>query len=274
VRAVNLIPDDERRAGGGVPGRAGASVYVALGVLAFAVLAVAVTVLTNNTIKHRQAELAKVSLEATAAETETGALKPYADFAALKAKRVETVRSLAESRFDWEHVMRDLSRVMPKSAWLTSFTGTVAPGVQVPGGGGALRGALPVPAVELAGCADSQSEVARLMARLRLINGVTRVSLQASEKAERQAGATASGDASANSSDCRQGSDKFPQFSLVLFFEGKTAAPASPTAGTPASTTSTTPASTTPTTTPAATTPAATAPTSTAAAPAPAGGTP
>jgi Tfp pilus assembly protein PilN len=218
VRAVNLIPDEQRGSGAG---RTGIAVYVLLGGLAAVALALAALVITGNQISHRRSEVAKVQLEATAKEAEARALKPYADFAALRAKRVQTVQSLAQSRFDWPRVLRDLSRAMPRSAWVQTFTGTVAPGVSVEGGGGGgtgLRSALTAPAVELSGCAESQSDVARMMTRLRLIEGVTRVSLGSSTKS---GAAGSSGGDSSSGGGCA-GSSRWPQFNVVVFFEGQT----------------------------------------------------
>ena len=118
----------------------------------------------------------------------------------------------------------------PADAWLTSLTGTVAPGVSLEGASGqtgALRSALGVPAVEIVGCTTSQSKVARMMSRMRLIDGVTRVALNASEKNE---------GASGGGSDCRGTSSKFPQFSIVIYF-----ARGRPTAPAPGTSSSTTP---------------------------------
>src|SRR5437763_982347 len=45
-----------------------------------------------------------------------------------------------------------------------------------------IRGALDVPAIELQGCTNGQTDVARLMSRLRDVDRVTRVSLAKSDK--------------------------------------------------------------------------------------------
>jgi Tfp pilus assembly protein PilN len=186
---------------------------------------VAAYVLVGNSVNSRKSELSRVSAQATSAEQQAAALKPYQAFNALRDARVKTVTSLAASRFDWERVVSELSRALPNDVWLTSFTGTVAPGVSLDnasstGDTGAVRSALPSPAVELVGCTASQSEVSRVMARLRLLHGVTRVSLASSEKAD-SGGSTGGGaSAAASSSDCRNGSGRFPQFQVVVFFEG------------------------------------------------------
>jgi Tfp pilus assembly protein PilN len=239
VRAVNLIPTDARR-GGAAPARSGGAVYVLLGALAIAVVALASYVLTQNSISDRQAQLAKVKRDADTAQATATALAPYRQFAQLSQTRVETVKSLAGSRFDWERAMRGLALVMPDNVWLTSFVGTVAPGINFGGSGpggssdtGTLRSSQQVPAVELVGCTENQAEVARVMARLRLVQGVTQVSLASSEKSDVSSAAGgsgaggAAGGATSGGTDCRNGSPKFPQFSIVVFFKALPGAPAS-----------------------------------------------
>jgi Tfp pilus assembly protein PilN len=234
VRAVNLIPPEQRRNGAGSPGRAGRGVYLVLGALAAAVLLVSVNTLAGSTIGKRQADLERTQNEAAQAEQAAARLKPYHDFAVLKEARSLTVQSLARSRFDWERVMRELALVVPESVWVKSFLGTVAPGVQVEGGSPAaqtLRDSLPVPAVEIVGCSRSQDEVSRMMARLRVIDGVSRVSLGSSEKPE----SAPSGDAGSASSEC--GDRRFPEFTVVVYFEalaGQVAVPVTPGAPAPA----------------------------------------
>jgi Tfp pilus assembly protein PilN len=228
VRAVNLIPPEERRGLGGGAGRSGGAVYVLLGALGVMVIAAAGYVLAGNQITERQGDIARVKAEKRIAVQEAAALRPYREFAQLRQTRVQTVQSLASSRFDWDRVLRQLGRVLPTNVWLTSLTGTVAPGVTFGSGGAAggstnqIRSQLPVPAIELVGCTTSQAEVSRVMTRLRLMDEVTRVSLASSEKVEgaqasqRPAGGTRGGGGDA---DCRHGNAKFPRFELVVFFK-------------------------------------------------------
>ncbi|MCU0312618.1 MAG: type IV pilus assembly protein PilM [Solirubrobacteraceae bacterium] len=227
--AVNLLPPDERRAAG-AGGRSGGAVYAVLGGLAAAVLLLAVSVMTSNQVSSKEEQLAAVTVQADEAERSAAELAAYSDFASLRQKRLETVRSLAASRFDWSHALAELSRTLPENVWLTTVSGSVTPG---DGGGGSLRSALALPAVEIVGCTTSQSNVARMMSAMRRIDGVERVSLESSEKADEAAGGEApvasddgSGGSGGGSSDCRNGSDKFPQFKLTVFF----AAPAAPAA--------------------------------------------
>jgi len=269
MKAVNLIPVEARRGGD----RSGGAVYGLLGAMTALVLVAAVWVLLNNQVSDRSAQVEQLRVETAAAQQEATALAPFRNFAAMREKRVATVRSLAESRFDWGPVLRKVGLVLPRDVSLKSMVGTVAPGVSVGSEGGSdsssLRGALAVPAVELSGCAGSQAQVARTMTRLRLVNGVTRVSLGSTEKNESSAAQANLSDAGtsgagAGAGDCRRTS-KMPKFSIVVFFEPEAAATAGqPDAGgatpsTPGSGASPTPAAGSSTTPPASGAPAPTA---------------
>jgi Tfp pilus assembly protein PilN len=226
MKAVNLIPPEQRRGSPGTPSRSGGAVYILLGFLGVLVVAVAAYVLTTNSIQDKKAELGRLANKTTAAEAQAAALKPYRDFAAMRQTRAATVSSLAASRFDWERAIRQLSIVLPDDVWLTSLVGTVAPGVSLSGGAGsssALRGAQQGPAIELIGCTTSQAEVARVMVRLRQMDDVTRVSLSSSDESASAAGSTSGASPSASgggsaSGDCRRASTRFPQFQVVIFF--------------------------------------------------------
>jgi Tfp pilus assembly protein PilN len=213
MKAVNLIPTDTPRGARatrtlGPSGPIGA--YVVLAVLAVAVVMVGAWALTNKQLSERQSDLARVEREAQAAEAKTNTLKSYTEFAALRAARVDTVGGLLDGRFDWAHSLREVARVVPADVDLTSLVGTVSPTSKVEGGGGAsLRTALPVPAVDLIGCAKSQTHVATLLARLRSIDGVQRVTLASSEKSD-----TASG----GETDCRS-TARMPQFQVTVFYK-------------------------------------------------------
>ena len=95
---------------------------------------------------------------------------------------MQTVKDLANSRFDWEQALRDLSRAVPADVTIGSFKGDLGSTQGAAAGGSALRSALTAPAITLTGCTYSQTKVAKLMARLRNIDGVTRVSLSKSDK--------------------------------------------------------------------------------------------
>jgi Tfp pilus assembly protein PilN len=220
MRAVNLIPADERRGRGGSGGGSGLGSYVILGVLAIIVAASAAFTITNRTIADRQHELADVQARAQASMDAATALESYTKFSTLRQQRSETVKSLAASRFDWSHALHEIARTIPSDAWLTSMRGTVSPSSSVDGGtADPLRSALPSPAIELVGCTTTQDNVAAVISSLRRVDGVQRVSLSSSAKSDAQGGSGASSDAGSGGDDCRHGSSHYPQFSMTLFFE-------------------------------------------------------
>jgi len=154
MRAVNLLPPDLRSGPKGpaptVPTgveNSGAGAFVLLGVLAICVCALAAYVLAGNTVKDRKAELAAATAKAAAVTRQATALKPYADFESVANARVQTVKDLAASRFDWEQALRDLSRAVPADVTIGSFKGDLG-GTAAAAGGGAggsgIRGAISV----------------------------------------------------------------------------------------------------------------------------------
>jgi Tfp pilus assembly protein PilN len=181
MRAVNLMPRAARPAPGSSSWGAGIGVYVLLAGLVALVACTAVWAIAGKQIGERKSTLARVTAEATAAESRAGAAAPYVTFAKLASDRVQTVRSLSSTRFDWAHAMREIGRVLPADVWLNGFSGTsgAASGAPTP-----TTSAAPAPMISLAGCTLSQSKVARLMARLRTIDGVRTIALKSSEKPE------------------------------------------------------------------------------------------
>jgi Tfp pilus assembly protein PilN len=220
MRAVNLLPSDLRGAapkparGGSRPEPVqGIGAYVVLGALALCVAALASYVVVTNGVKQREADLATAKQRTAVATAKANELRPYADFETLATARVETVRGLAAARFDWERSLRDLSRAMPSDVKLQSLTGDIGlPGASSGGGTDPLRGSISAPAITLAGCASSQTGVARMMSRVRAVQGVTRVSLSKSESL------TATAPAAGTEAPC--GTGRPPSFSVVVFFEG------------------------------------------------------
>jgi Tfp pilus assembly protein PilN len=218
MKAINLLPPDLRGAPKGSttvaadePGGFGA--FAVLGALAICVVALAAYVLTTNTVKDRSAKLEAVGAQAQATTERVAQLKPYADFQAMAETRIQTVRDLASSRFDWEQALRDISRAIPADVSLTRLNGSIS---SQAGGSSGLRGAIGAPAIELSGCTTDQRRVATLLSRLRNVDGVTRVSLAKSMRPE-TATATAATPAE-GATGC--GAGRPPAFEIVIFFEG------------------------------------------------------
>jgi Tfp pilus assembly protein PilN len=269
VRAVNLLPPDNRGAskasaelGAGPEAKGGAGAFVVLGVLAAAVAGTAGVVLADNTIKQRSADLQEAVQRQQVLQRQATQLKPYADYDAMAKTRIQTVEDLAGSRFDWEQALGDLARAIPADVSLSQITGDISNGAG--GGGSPLRTAIAAPALSLRGCAPKQTAVARLMARLHDIDGVTRVSLSSSvdQKVEDNAGnAEASVLKQRLAAPCGTGAR--PQFEVVVFFE-KAAAKVATTPTTSSGSVGATPTPTpTATATPGGTTTAATTTTTT-----------
>jgi Tfp pilus assembly protein PilN len=231
VRPVNLIPPEERR-GDRAPARTGVLPYVVIGGLAAVLAGLALMVMTSNKISDRKAEVSSLEAQAAEAQARAEALQPYADLAALAAERTSTVSSLAQSRFDWDRVLRELALVIPGDVWLTELSGTVSPEVQLADGTQvALRAEAPGPALSIVGCAAGHEAVAGFLQALRDIDGVTRVGVTTDERRVR--GSESSG-ASSDGSDCRTRSF-ISRFEVVAAFDAVTV-PAAASAETPPAT--------------------------------------
>lgn len=230
MKAVNLIPADERRGAGGAAGRTGGAAYILIGALVLVVGLLAAYATTNRSINDKRAQLARVEASAAASEAEAARLAPYSRFAALRTARVATVSAIAKSRFDWAHAMHELGRTLPRDITLTGLRGTVSNGVTVQGGPTVpLRTALDVPALELTGCAPGQASIPPMLASLRRIDGARRVSLQQSVYQASTSGA-GSGDSGGVPPAPGARPSKPPkcdrQFQVAVFFDPKPAATA------------------------------------------------
>lgn len=213
MRPVNLIPKEERR-GATVPMRGGPLAYILLGSLLAALAAVTVLVVTDNQISDREAEAKTLTAEIASAEARAAEGAAYTQFHQVSEQRATTVTNLANSRFDWERVMRQLSLVLPGDVWLTNLTATVKPGVSVNGAASiGLRSSVAGPALQLEGCAAGQESVARLVSSLEEIEGVTRVGMQSS------ALPTTSGEAGSSAGGSCQTKDFIAQFQIVVAFD-------------------------------------------------------
>lgn len=178
MRPVNLLPEGQRRH---QPGGRGGSAYVVVGVLAACLVMVLAYALTARSVNQTTSDTAEVRAEADRLEAEAGSLGPFGDFAAVKETRAASVRQLADARFDWERLTRELARVLPDGAWLQSAEASVSG----PGGAAAAPsdGTTTVqPGAKLTGCVPRQPDVATLMVRLGRMNRVEDVVLNESAR--------------------------------------------------------------------------------------------
>jgi Tfp pilus assembly protein PilN len=226
MRPVNLIPPEERR-GEHAPMRTGPVAYIVVGALVAALVGVTALVLTGNQVSERKSEVATLRQEDAEASANAKRLAAYTQFRTLREQRVATVTSLADSRFDWERVMRELSLILPGDVWLTSLDATASPEAEGSGGGGSggsLRAGVAGPALEISGCAKGHDGVAGFVTALKDIDGVTRVGVESSALPERQSGAGISseeggGEEGSGGSEGCPGRDFIAQFSLVVAFD-------------------------------------------------------
>src|SRR2546423_6619323 len=187
MKAVNLLPEKHRpRQSTGGQGRGG---YVVLGVLGAVLVGVFVYVLTLNTINDSKSQIKEATAEAAKLNEEANSLGPYGDFANIKAERVQSVMQLAQGRFDYERLVRELSHVLPPDVWLvgasassdgsdpTSSASSTAPGPSPTPAAGTSPSSATGPTLTLQGCARDQTQVAVTLVRLRELQGATDVSL-------------------------------------------------------------------------------------------------
>jgi Tfp pilus assembly protein PilN len=227
MRAVNLIPSEQRGGAAIGAGRSEGGAYAVLAVLAgLAIFALAYGK-AHRQVSSSRGQVASLTARTQKAQAAAEQLAPYTSFIALREARTQAVSQLVDSRFDWAHAFHELGRVLPRDASISSLDGAVgsttattpatagaaASAAAKGAASGAVTSATPpgsVPTFTLSGCATSQAEVARTLNRLRLIQGVSEVTLESSTKS----GASGGGGASAGK--CA-GSE--PAFSVQVSFE-------------------------------------------------------
>lgn len=187
MRPINLLPARYRpaRASGERPGIG----YAAIGVLAVLLVMAVLYVVTNNQIDDANKKTAEANAEAAAAQVKIGQLQAYGNFASLAASREAAVKGVAQVRFDYERLMREVALVLPHNTYLTSFSAASSGSATTTSGTATATG----PTLAVAGCSPSHPDVATAIVRLRKLHNVTDVSLTNSTKAAAAAtGATAS----------------------------------------------------------------------------------
>jgi len=232
MRPVNLMPADDRRRRSAASG--GATSFLIVGFLLAILAGVTALVLTGNQIDERKAEVAQLEQDRAAAQVRVAGLQAFADFRSMQQARTATVSSLAQSRFDWERVIRELTYVLPSDVWLVELEGTVSPDVQLENAAGiSARDAVAGPALELIGCTVSQDAVGRFASALGDIDGVTRVSVLKSERPELSESLDAGGD-SGGEDECRT-RDSVTRFEIIAAFDAVPVAASAPAAPAPTS---------------------------------------
>ena len=124
MKAVNLVPSEHRKAvaTGGLAGGA----YAVLGVLAVLLVMAVMYVLTSNNANQSQTKADSARQKADAMAAQTKQLGAFTDFSGIKEQRLASVMGAADTRFDWERFMRELSRVIPEDSWVQTTDAKVA----------------------------------------------------------------------------------------------------------------------------------------------------
>lgn len=199
MNAVNLIPADTRTRGEGL--NVSPPTLALIGGLVVALIAAVLYVTSANTVATRKSQLAQVSAGVAGW---TAAANSYASFVHLAEQRTQQladVRQLAASRFPWSELLGQIGRLMPRRAALSTLTATTSAAAGTSATTPAT-GAASVPGVQLTGCAASQSVVAQTMVQLRLVKGVSGVTLSSSTDSSTLSGSSGSSSASQGSGGC------------------------------------------------------------------------
>jgi Tfp pilus assembly protein PilN len=229
MRAVNLLPERHRprRAASGKNGGS----YIVLGVLGVLLVALVAYVLTLNSINSGTDSIAVAKAETEQAQAKTRSLSAYGDFAKVKEKRVTAVTQLAQARFDWERLVRELAHVLPEDVWLTKSEASAAGAPDSSGAAAATTAAAGAPTVKLSGCARDQELVATTLVRLRELQGADDVKLDRSAKPADTGAGSGAGD---DKCGATRGRPNYAFDAVVTFEPQAAAATAKPSGETPA----------------------------------------
>jgi len=252
MRAVNLIPVEQRTGAPVGAGRSQGGAYALLAIIAGLAIMAVLYGKADHAISSKQAQAASLAAQAQRAEAQANRLTSYTAFAALRQQRLQAVETLLESRFDWAHVFHEFGRVLPSGTSISSLDGSVggssstaaatsasspssttsaSSSASASSSSATVASSTPpgaVPAFTISGCATGQKSVAELLERLRLIDGVKEDELESSTTSATSGGGGSSGGCPSND----------PAYSIVVTFEALPSASAVAAASAPAATVS------------------------------------
>jgi Tfp pilus assembly protein PilN len=171
MRPVNLLPDtgtSRRRTLPGAPVlAAGAAPVVAAGLVYLGWSH------AHAAAVERGNELAVVQAQVDALQPVAAEAAASAQLAAATSQRNAALRDVLSKQLPWDSTLDALARVLPADVWLTSLT-LQSP---TPAAQSSASSASAPQGVQLVGYARSQDAVARTLARLALVPGVSDVTL-------------------------------------------------------------------------------------------------
>jgi Tfp pilus assembly protein PilN len=174
MKAINLIPVEERRGAGGAAGRSGGLAYLTLVFVGgVAVLAVVYALAARNE-KHAQAQQTSLNGQVALVQARSAAYAPYIKFQALAQQRETAVAQLATARFDWARAMQQIALALPSGVTLSALNGSTSSSTSSSSSTPTATGG---PNFTFTGCAKNLDEVATTLDQLRALVGVSTVSL-------------------------------------------------------------------------------------------------
>jgi Tfp pilus assembly protein PilN len=191
MKRMNLLPPELRPREGG---RRGSS-YLVVGGLFASVVAMLTYAIVIGGVHSDETELASLKNETQQAQARADALRPYGEFANMKEQRERSVRTVADTRFNYERLTRELARILPAGVWVGHLDVAPAPPEQdvVEAGADSVGGSLvSPPAMTVSGCAPNQDVVADTLDRLRALTGATNVELGSSSHSSTDAASASS----------------------------------------------------------------------------------
>jgi Tfp pilus assembly protein PilN len=181
MKRMNLLPPELKPRDGG---RRGSS-YVVIAALAVSVAAMLSYAIVIGGVRSDEHELAALNDETAEAQARADALSPYGEFARMKEQREQSIRTVAYTRFNYERLTRELTRVLPDGVWVSHLDVAPAPpsSETLDAGADATTATEPeAPAMTVSGCAPTQDVVADTLDRLRALTGAVEVTLGSSSQ--------------------------------------------------------------------------------------------
>jgi Tfp pilus assembly protein PilN len=179
VRAVNLLPRDDRRS------RTRQNDPVLIGgvsaVVAVTALVAALFLVSSTDVADKQKRLDAVQSELDATPVPPPAPEGNSALEQDKSQRIAALSAALSKRLAWDRVFRELSLVLPEDIWLSTLS------AKAPDAAAAAPGA-PSAGFTINGQTYSHDGVARLLARLALVPHLSGVQLQHSARATSEGG--------------------------------------------------------------------------------------
>ena len=227
MRAVNLIPADQRRGAGGLAGRSGGIVYVVAGGLLVVVVLGVVYAFAVKDVANKTGQLNQVTREVGLVTAQANSLAEYGQVHQLSQAKVNSVVSIAQSRFNWPGAMSQIALALPSDVTFNSLTAVYsnASSAATTGIPSTTTATTSGPTFALSGCASSQSEIATILTRLASVPSVTNVSLADSAKQSDTAPNTRNGTVSRGSAAPQSGRCPIVSWTANLSYSGSYTVP-------------------------------------------------